>query len=697
MLDDIFLIAILHPFTEHTIRKKHNTTEVQIMVNLGKRKAGAASWLKSKLRMQKSRGNQTEEEKEARQKNDRAKQKKKREGQTEEKREARNKKDRERRANRIEGQTEEEREAHRKKDRERKAKAKEAKEREMKENYIQKDSNEEELSSNDDDDEELLSDETILKATAEALKYLHRTHIKGTNLHQAHVCVVCDCYIIGTEPVRRLNKKRLKFHNERLGVENYKNFYKLKDIPKDLRNFYKVKDYPDMLLSPRANMDENGYSCCQTCDNSMNYRDRKKKPPKLSIANGFVIGEFPKLEYTNDNGKVCQFDVESEDDLKETLRAMLAPTRTHGYVMAFTGGKHKSIMGHYQFFEMDQTRLGGAMNHIRHNQKRQNVFCMLSGRMTPQQKTLAKLRCEVDTSLYNALSTWFIEKSGHRGFAKIPIPEQCPQPVIIMDEDTTNNVDESASKEVEESFAGGNYYFSSPQDPNPDNSVYENGEKFTVAMLNQANPTLLVYGGKYANMAEIELENLLPFAFPYGTGTPKQKRPNRVSFQACIQRYMRLAMLQFMRGDVILVMNHIYGRQVSYQSGVMTSRSNVRGESLGERFSKIPVEELQAAADENDPQTSDMVKNLMKSIFTSCKALGHTPEAAQFARRCCFSMQDYFGLNSVFITITPDDENNFRIKLLTRPGEEVSFIDVIFNWMKNYIMKKNILLLDTNI
>ena len=104
----------------------------------------------------------------------------------------------------------------------------------------------------------------------------------------------------------------------------------------------------------------------------------------------------------------------------------------------------------------------------------------------------------------------------------------------------------------------------------------------------------------------------------------------------------------------------------------MTSRSNVRGETLGEQFSKIPVKDLQAAADENDPQTSTMVKTLMKSIFTSCKAFGHTPEAAQFARRCCFSMQDFFGLNSVFITITPDDECNFRIKLLTRPGEEVS-------------------------
>ena len=76
-------------------------------------------------------------------------------------------------------------------------------------------------------------------------------------------------------------------------------------------------------------------------------------------------------------------------------------------------------------------------------------------------------------------------------------------------------------------------------------------------MLNQATPTLLVYGGEHATMTDIELENLLPFAFPYGIGTPKQKRPNRLSFQTCIQRYMRLAMLKFMRGNFMLVLNHI--------------------------------------------------------------------------------------------------------------------------------------------
>jgi hypothetical protein len=70
---------------------------------------------------------------------------------------------------------------------------------------------------------------------------------------------------------------------------------------------------------------------------------------------------------------------------------------------------------------------------------------------------------------------------------------------------------------------------------------------------------------------------------------------------------MRLAMLQFTRGDVILAMNHIYGRQVPYKSCVMTSRSNIRGETVGEQFSKILVKEIQAAAGENDPQTATMV------------------------------------------------------------------------------------------
>ena len=79
----------------------------------------------------------------------------------------------------------------------------------------------------------------------------------------------------------------------------------------------------------------------------MHKRDSKKKPPQLSIANGFVIGEFPKLSYTDDDGKVCEFNVES--DLTDVMRVMSAPTQMHSCVMSFVGGKHKSIIGHYHF------------------------------------------------------------------------------------------------------------------------------------------------------------------------------------------------------------------------------------------------------------------------------------------------------------------------------------------------------------
>ena len=168
--------------------------------------------------------------------------------------------------------------------------------------------------------------------------------------------------------MKGLNKKWLRHHNKRLGVKIYMDFYKLKDFPKELRSDYTLKGYPYMLFLPRAIMNEHRCLCCAACDNSMHKTDSRKKPPKLSITNGFVIGKFPKLSYTDDNGKVCEFNIES--NLTDVMHAMLAPTRTHSYVMAFVGGKHNSIMGHYQFFEMDQTRVGGVINHICHNAKR---------------------------------------------------------------------------------------------------------------------------------------------------------------------------------------------------------------------------------------------------------------------------------------------------------------------------------------
>ena len=512
----------------------------------------------------------------------------------------------------------------------------------------------------------LVSIESINNAKNEALKYLHSTQINDTDIHKAPVCVICDMFIIGCETVKWLKSKTLKDHRERLSVEKYKQFYNLQeplnseDPRKDLWEYYRLSGFPGMLLSKRARKnDKNEYSCCCNCFNKMRPSSITKKPPKLSIANGFAIGAVPNITWKDDHGQKHTIDV--EENVTDVTKALIAPIRTHGYVMAFTGGAHKSIQGHYQFFETDATTISGSLNHIQHTHKKQHVYCMMSGRLTPNQRRRINEECKVDLNTYKELTKWFIERSGHPGFQQMTIPEECPQPVIIQDEQTTNNTEASRNPNVEDRFEGASYFFSSAQDPRSNTSVYESERSFKIAMLNDSSPKLLVYGGKYAK--EIEVENLLPFAFPFGTGIPKQKRPIQVSFEACLRRYMRLAMRQFMRGDVILVLHHMYARQLSYKSGVMTCRGNIAGQSIGEKISQLTIDDFKSAIDENNHRSDPLLKQLFKSISTSCRVMGHTPEAAQTARRNCFAMQDYFGLNSVFITITPDDECSFRVRL----------------------------------
>ncbi len=98
----------------------------------------------------------------------------------------------------------------------------------------------------------------------------------------------------------------------------------------------------------------------------------------------------------------------------------------------------------------------------------------------------------------------------------------------------------------------------------------------------------------------------------------------------------------------ILVMNHIYNRQISYVSGVMTCRSTVNGVSLGEKLSKLTVEDLELEPENNTDNLHENTKGLLKAISSACKAMGHTDEAAKYAWCCCFSMLDHYRLNSLF-------------------------------------------------
>jgi hypothetical protein len=86
-----------------------------------------------------------------------------------------------------------------------------------------------------------------------------------------------------------------------------------------------------------------------------------------------------------------------------------------------------------------------------------------------------------------------------------------------------------------------------------------------------------------------------------------------------------------MEGPTILVMNHIYNRQLSYISGVMTCRSSVNGVSLGEKLSKLTVRDFEKVQENNTDNLHENTKGSLTAVSTSCKAMGHTDRAAKYS------------------------------------------------------------------
>jgi hypothetical protein len=114
----------------------------------------------------------------------------------------------------------------------------------------------------------------------------------------------------------------------------------------------------------------------------------------------------------------------------------------------------------------------------------------------------------------------------------------------------------------------------------------------------------------------------------------------------------------------------------------------VNGVSLGEKLSKLTVQDLEKVKENNTDNLHEKTKGLLKAISTSCKAMGHTDKAAKYARRCCLAMLDYYRLSSLFITTTPDDECSFRVRLYAKQHDWVSALFTIYSISELFVSYK---------
>jgi hypothetical protein len=226
---------------------------------------------------------------------------------------------------------------------------------------------------------------------------------------------------------------------------------------------------------------------------------------------------------------------------------------------------------------------------------------------------------------------------------------------------------------VEKRDDGAIYFFSSAGDPTKETSVYKTSKQLVLALLqDHSAPTLTIHGGEYVGHREVmKLENVFPTAFPFGSGGPTQKRRSQISSEEKIRHYLRLSLPQFMESEFVLVANFLLGRILSYRTAIMKCRPIIdeHGTSVADIIGAMSIEDIKNAMEEEEESSSgtrvqdSTASKLLKAVSASCKELGHTKEAAQQARRRCFALQEYFGMHSLFVTITIDDECSFRVRL----------------------------------
>ena len=362
----------------------------------------------------------------------------------------------------------------------------------------------------------------------------------------------------------------------------------------------------------------------------------------------------------------------SEAVLTDILCSFLNPTRPWAYCFAYMAGQQKSIRGHFTFFETDLSHVGGVGNYLINSGANPLIYCVMCGRMTKKQKEKVRTLATLDTQLLMDLLHWYITESGHPGFKNCTVPTECPTPVVIEDKETVNNTDDPVDEEVESRYEGATFHFSSST-PTNDTGTCETNEKFTLSMLKQTAPTLLVHGGNYANLRELKLENVCAVQFPWGLGGPKmhKERKNRVSAEECYRYYSRLSLKQMMRANFCLLLNHMMARVRTFSTAITKCKFD---DNFAERVSTLELPDLERAAKQcsEGQHAQGMEGSFLRTVSSSCRPVGSSTAAAAFHRREMFAYDDFFGMVGFMLTTTPCDKTTYAVKLICSAGEELT-------------------------
>ena len=183
-----------------------------------------------------------------------------------------------------------------------------------------------------------------------------------------------------------------------------------------------------------------------------------------------------------------------------------------------------------------------------------------------------------------------------------------------------------------------------------------------------------------------------PKIFPYGysgfeddpaviklSDEKNRKTLMKRDFCDTIRKYLLHRNLEFHSPRFNLIANNLLMKQNVFKSAkIYCNCKRADSVSMGDKFGSMAAHELESAitaARQNVGTrfSSQVASSFLSSINASCRSLPHTNEASMEARKIYFSYLIKFGLPCIFLTVTPDDQRNYRIVLYDIRKTEYKF------------------------
>jgi hypothetical protein len=97
--------------------------------------------------------------------------------------------------------------------------------------------------------------------------------------------------------------------------------------------------------------------------------------------------------------------------------------------MSYSGGAHKTITGTFTFFNQGVEKNMGALNFHSTISRISNVYVLLNGNFTPNQRNIIKSRRSIDVRNYTSIFSWLRENNPI--FSNMMPVDQCPISIIL--------------------------------------------------------------------------------------------------------------------------------------------------------------------------------------------------------------------------------------------------------------------------